>query len=232
MKELLIKERQQLIQHWRTIDPKKFEKAAQKVLNTFATGLKKKEKSSAIRHFHDVLGYMAKGDAHRGGLCVGAPYRTEFFTITPQELRTGLNDHPRNLIKIHIEHTVPISVLVEQLDAVGAGAWRISNLIAFLLTHSVVTATLWSEGRVRRSDDYSATGIIKQGYACKSDVFNSSHCDEGLPFMRYWTKDHALKVYDVLSGDQISLSTFTTNDHLDRVRELVVVSGLRTAIQL
>ena len=66
----------------------------------------------AIRQIHDFYGWMAKSG--RNGHCAGAIYRTEEFMARPAAERNGTR-HVRTGRNIHIEHTVPVSVLADQI---------------------------------------------------------------------------------------------------------------------
>lgn len=83
MKAELEAERQQLIAHWskrfRLSPELHFTQVRRILAASNGDAAAKASLGDDLRHFHDKLGYMAKGMVSAGGLCAGAIFRTDRF---------------------------------------------------------------------------------------------------------------------------------------------------------
>ena len=116
----LQQEQDQLISHWQKIDLDRLDSAAKRVQAAVALAAPTKTTNHLIRQFHNILGYRAAGTVEHGGVCAGCLYRTADFVNVSQDLRTGSRIHHENQTRIHVEHTVPVSALVDHVESVPA----------------------------------------------------------------------------------------------------------------
>jgi hypothetical protein len=165
-----------------------------------------KKINDRIRRIHDFYGWMAKENRIRG-LCAGAIYRSEKFLKMKKEERIGII---RNNINIHIEHTIPVSDLVNNLKYVNSSKDKkfnsSSDLHEHLLLHSITAALTHAEklqmskARIpqRRNEAFHIDGEKVGDY----------------PFRRYLKlKEYNFKIFNVMSGEEIDLDKFTFSDH-------------------
>ncbi len=140
MRVLLAQERAQLLAHWRRlarVAPCWIETPFSQIENLRACPTEGARTRMWLRRFHDRLGWKAKDDLRRGGLCSGAIYRTETFIRLAQDRRCG----SRAGRTVHIEHTVPIGTLADAWARHRAeGVGSLARSYAWLLSHSVATA--------------------------------------------------------------------------------------------
>lgn len=213
----LQQEQDQLISHWQKIDLDRLQTAAARVRAAVARAAPTKTTNHLIRQFHNILGYRAAGSVERGGVCAGCMYRTADFVNVSQDLRTGSRTYHENQTRIHVEHTVPVSTLVDHLESVPA-AFTLLEFVTFLIQCSVVTAATEPQGRVL--SDRAPVGRVRPGYASRSDVFDLSHKHANLPFMRYHHEQDFV-IYNVLNNSTVAAHAFSLADHADCVRLLV-----------
>lgn len=204
----LTNEKNQCFEHWASINFNKLESLANTVLKRFKEHADDKIKGHYIRQFHNALGYRAYGSLDEGGVCKGCLYRTESFIKIAQESRTGKKKYSANFTKVHIEHTIPVAVLTKMIDSFDVPRLQATSLMTFLLENSVVTAMLDSEGRTSTSK-LQSNGLVLNGYSKKSGVFTQNHPHFDLPFMRYTGSSNHPKIYNVLTSEEIDITTFT-----------------------
>jgi hypothetical protein len=214
-------ERNQAFEYWQKIKWEAFNRSIDKVVSTLHNpnidlNAKKTDINSRIRKIHDRLGYRAFGSGlsglNEGGLCAGALYRSESFIKTKQELRDGRNRDkkavPEHLVTVHIEHTVPVGVLVSQLIEMSQ-IFQLSSetVLDWLLRHSVTTAMLHGQGKTGE--------LVRSGYAIKTDVFAKKHDDENYPFRRY--QRGMDRIFNIVDGSEVQLNDFSFDDHSENI---------------
>jgi hypothetical protein len=163
----------------------------------------------AIRKFHDVLGWCAKGSVQTGGLCCGAIFRTESFMALPQDMRCG----SRLGQTVHIEHTVPINVLASKFRTAGQSKAAEAK-VAWLLKHSVTTA-------MKKGQD----AAFLKGVTRSTTAFDPTSAGHQLPFRRYqqlFASEE--RIWDVWNRREVDPNGFTFDEHF-----ATVVSVLRSA---
>ena len=166
-----------------------------------------------LRRFHDKLGFKAKHSLKEGGLCAGAIFRTQRFIET--QPRSGAKTGPEKTV--HIEHTVPITILEDQIKK-----RRFSNYtetLAWLLKHSVATALHQQEEELLRKRS-KETGAL-----------NPASIEYNKPFMRY-EKLHGANgvVWNVFDREQVDPDRFTFDDHLGIVLRILKEVGAGSAM--
>jgi hypothetical protein len=214
-------EKNQAIECWTRIKWDAFNNSIDKLVSALqnqnvSLKAKKTDINSRVRKLHDRLGYRAFGSGlsglGQGGLCAGALYRSESFIKTKQELRDGRNrnkqDVPEHLVTVHIEHTVPVGVLVSQLIAMSNITQLSSEVVqAWLLRYSVTTAMLHEQGR--------SGEIVRSGYSSKTNVFVDNHDDKNYPFRRYQSASD--RIFNIVDGSEVPLNDFSFDDHAENV---------------
>lgn len=215
-------ERHQLLSHWESIDLKRLLRALESVRASFHDNEPNDKKSHHIRQFHNMLGYRAEKNLAAGGLCAGCLYRTQAFVNISQECRTGLQQAPPGMVKIHVEHTVPVAALVAQIEDLKVPNRKNAEpfelrLFKFLIKYSIATAAIEKEGRV------APQGIVRPGYAHRTDAFSKKEAHYNRPFMRYVgvPADKSIYIFDVLSGEEILRHKFSFRDHIRRLKTLM-----------
>lgn len=173
-----------------------------------------------VRRLHDFYGWMAKHDDVRG-CCAGALYRTAGFMAIPPNNRVG-----RKLGQnIHIEHTVPIAVLLKALRACSSNFESLCKMHQFLINHSVCTAFTVEER------NWLGEAKIPPN---KNEAFN----DDGgqlheYPFRRYLPlieQGRDFRVINVVTGKEVDLKSFSFSDHAATLAEASrMVTGLDDA---
>lgn len=161
----------------------------------------------AVRRCHDHLGWKAKDDLRRGGVCSGAIYRTTAFIKTAQAGRNG----SRRSQTVHIEHTVPASALASAWrQHRGAARMAYADAYGWLLVHSVATAFHISEkGRLGQWE--SRTLALEPG----SEWF-------GRPFRRYDKHPTVAEgIWNVITGERVDAREWTFVDHYRAVVRLL-----------
>ena len=170
-----------------------------------------------FRHWHNRFGWKAGDALPNRGLCSGAIYRTERFMVLDQAARNGAAANQT----VHIEHTIPVSVLDHKWRLVRqANGWAATSLegtYAWMLVHSVTTA-------FHTDEEAGLTGVQRANPAMDdgSPVF-------GKPFLRY--AGHAGvrdAVWNVFTGKRVDLNGWTFNDHFDTVLGLLAEAGADT----
>jgi hypothetical protein len=110
---------------------------------------------------------------------------------------------------VHIEHTVPVNVLVKALKFHVRELRSPEAVHKYLIDHSICTALHFDEKRM-----LGDAGVDSK----RSPAFN----DEGLkigdhPFRRYRkiaSVDNHFRIFNVVSGCEINIDEFTFGDHL------------------
>jgi hypothetical protein len=106
----LVHENNQLKKHWRGVGTMQLAMCLDHIENNVRRN-RPDLVNHYVRQFHNVLGYRAMGELRYGGLCAGALYRSEEFVSIPQDSRNGA----ARLGNVHIEHTVPVNVIVSAI---------------------------------------------------------------------------------------------------------------------
>ena len=226
----LLHERDQLLAFWRQIDSVDLKRRAAIVVAQYRHRATYRDKSHHIRQFHNVLGYMAAGSLARGGLCAGCLYRTEAFIKLPQDLRTGSKRHPDHLTKVHVEHTIPVSVLAAEIAEFDERYLNEETLTKYLLHQSIVTAMLEGQGRIFHPSR-NADGIVLPGFAMDNGAFRKDHPHSNRPFMRYTAQATLPRIFNVLTSEQISLESFTMQDFHHDLQVLLSEAGRKFNLQ-
>lgn len=221
----LINERNQCLEHWRAIDLRKLEKNVKKIIECLKSVSEKKITGHYVRQLHNTLGYKAAGSLRNGGLCKGCLYRSEAFIRLPQERRTGNKNHPPNVTKVHVEHTIPIAVLSNLIGIFDETKLQPEQVLHFLLENSITTAMLESEGRTPQNPD-DIFGLVLKGYSRTCGVYIPDHNHSGRPFMRYTAQAKMPRIFNVLTGEEINARTFTMEDFRKDLHFLLSRSGL------
>lgn len=168
----------------------------------------------SIRQIHDYYGWMAKNGIK--GKCRGAIYRTkEFMKIKPCD-RDGSKKETRN---IHIEHTVPVSVLQKFLNRPDASYQNPRSLHLDLIRHSVCVA-------MSHQEQISMRNVVANSSNPAFDE-NGSIIDDR-PFLRYKPLQKInpdFKIINIITGDEISFEKFTFDEH---IKTLQMASNLIT----
>ncbi len=174
------------------------------------------DRSMAIRKLHDKLGFCAKGDLRQGGLCSGTIFRTGSFIALPQEQRSGA----RARQTVHIEHTVPVTVLAARLEnRVVTGGSDADEHLAWLLKHSVTTA-------MRKGQD---TAYFK-GVTRSTTAFDSGSSDANKPLARYAELyADGETVWDVWNGVEVGPGDLTFDRHFAIILEVLRETGASTS---
>jgi hypothetical protein len=160
----------------------------------------------SFRHTHNLFGWKAGDTIAKRGLCAGAIYRTQKFMEITQDDRCGSKVDRRN---VHIEHTVPIAELNRQwIEYRQKNEPDLAEAYAWMLCHSVTTAFHINE-----------MGGIK-GYERKTDAFDPTSCWFNRPFLRYSRKDIVPTIWNVLSGEEIDIGTWTFAEHFEQIERL------------
>ena len=161
-----------------------------------------------FRKVHDDFGWKAKDTIEKFGLCSGAIYRTEAFVRQAQGLRIGRRDGQT----IHIEHTVPSSVLGREWMDLAVE----TPFTSWMMRHSVCTAATHDEKRAGKG------GLIREGFHGDTNALTQGHPEFGKPFMRY---EPDAVVWNVFTGEEIKRDSYTFGDHVDVLTALCRESG-------
>lgn len=223
--EKLKYEREQLLGHWRSVDKYFLRKSAGVVARQFTSMASNSNKGHYIRQFHNVLGYKAGGELAKGGQCLGCLYRTESFIELPQEVRTGKKKHAVGLVKVHLEHTIPVSVLSASISRLGCTHWNEEAIGDFLLNSSIATAMLEEQGRTPNRHPHE--GLVLPKYTSHSGVFEENHPHWNRPFMRYTGQKMSPRIFNVLTGVEVDVHTFTMENFHRDLAMLMDESGFR-----
>lgn len=212
MDQLIEAERDQLLAHWQRVvvsRPCWFEKPFSQVEK-----LRQADSPQArmlIRHFHDRLGWKAKGALRDGGLCSGAIYRTSEFMRLPQNNRRGTKVGQN----VHIEHTVPIGVLHQHLNQQRRGQpLSLDVIYPWLLKYSVVTAFHYRENEALT------------GWHSRTLCFEPSSDWFSRPFRRY---DGLIaekgEIWDVFNRRKLDSRVQTFAHHMATISGLLKEAG-------
>lgn len=164
----------------------------------------------AIRQIHDFYGWKAKDAAARRGVCAGALYRSAGYMSIDHTVRDGSKGRNRT---VHIEHSIPVAVLVKAIRHHLASFATPSDLHYFLVCHSICAALSYQEeltlrGRVANSRSQAFDG-------------NGNLCGD-YPFMRYQPlvdQRIGFRLFNVVSGQEIQLDQFKFSDHVSTLEK-------------
>jgi hypothetical protein len=160
-----------------------------------------------LRAFHNKLGFKALGTLSKGGLCAGAIFRTQSFMNTKNRIGS------RSGQSVHIEHTVPICVLREQIQSRSFSNY--SETLVWILKHSVTTAF-----------NHCETEHLKGMHIATKAFDRMLPEQKNKPFLRYKALfDSKGEVWNVLTGEPIKPDRFTFNDHIEAVIQLLNTAG-------
>jgi hypothetical protein len=156
----------------------------------------------AVRQIHDFYGWKAKDCRERRGVCSGALYRSEGYLMIDPSARNGSRKTERD---VHIEHTVPISVLVRALEKQCFAT--AADLHDFLMRHSVCAALSGDEERLLK------TRFVP---AYRHDAFKEGIRVADHPFSRYspLVERGELHLFDIVSCKEIDIESFSFSDHI------------------
>jgi hypothetical protein len=156
-----------------------------------------------IRRIHDFYGWKAKEHVNKRGVCAGALYRSARYLMIPQGERSGCKRRQN----VHIEHTVPVAVLMKALRHRILSFATPSALHGFLMHHSICTALSYEEkGRL------SSAGVS----TARTPAFYDDGQVGDFPFMRYMAladEDHDFRLFNIVSGQEIEIAKFSFADH-------------------
>jgi len=167
-----------------------------------------------IRSFHNHLGYMAKLTVEDGGLCAGAIYRSARFMEQEQAQRSGRRKRGGEKVKqtVHIEHTVPIKALCDQILL---GGFTEASLHFWLFKCSVCTALHMEEEK-----------LIGPGRRSHSGALTVGSVEYQRPFMRYESLfKNGCVVWNVFDGTLVDPRTFTFDNHFEVVLRVLQEIG-------
>lgn len=162
----------------------------------------------SIRQIHDHFGWMAKQG--RKGHCAGALYRSAEFIRIPSDKRNGSRTGGRN---IHIEHTVPVSVLRDYLkhSIHGFNTWE--ELYWQLLSRSICVA-MSSDEELR----LGPAGVAKsthEAFTKDGRQVNDSPFLRYLPMQTYSVnKRKDFRIFNIPLRTEVNLAEFTFADHV------------------
>jgi hypothetical protein len=166
-----------------------------------------------VRQIHDFYGWMAKASAKRGK-CAGTLYRTVGYLGIDRMKRDGSKQPSRN---VHIEHTVPVCVLVQTLAAALPHFRTAADLHRFLIERSVCVALSHTEER------WLGEAKVPSKSNCAFDSNGAQQHD--YPFRRYTPLTrHATKqgsefaIINVVTGEQVDLQSFSFADHVNTLK--------------
>lgn len=208
-------ERQELLQIWAGLRQKRWplqnhpNPALKRLFAIEDVESAHRSSSMDIRHFHDMLGWMAKNKMN----CRGAIYRTTSFMSVKADERIGSKPkkgQPFTATHVHMEHSVPAGQLFQAWASLKDRPQSDEEKLHWLLRNSILTAFL-------RSDvQYIGKGLHKHNPYYLAD-------DEScLPFKRY---DGLVKagvgIINIISGDEIDPDKWTLGHHRDCIMALI-----------
>jgi hypothetical protein len=168
-----------------------------RLLKEAPTRKRNEDLSDNIRKFHDKLGFTAKSTVERGGLCAGAIYRSSNF------IEISSRSGARGRQNIHIEHTLPVRLLRNQL--INISNWTYPRLLVWLLENSVATAITIEESR-----------LIDKTLRDHSEAFNRESDSYLKPFVRYESLyGSGTIIWNVFDGIEVDKQCFQFKDHRD-----------------
>lgn len=169
-----------------------------------------------IRQIHDFYGWKAKDAVKRKGVCAGSLYRSAAYLSLPPLTRTGskYGAQPKN---VHIEHTVPVSILLKHLRRQVWSKRSPSALHDHLIDHSICTAVTEQEKAALSS--YGVSNHDHPEFSVQTGSLGQ------FPFMRYLPARRlaTFQVFNVITGQPVDFAKFTYRDHL---ATLVAASAL------
>lgn len=211
-------EREQLLNHWKKVDPKRLHNKVNKLVAALQEG-DLTNASMHIRKFHDILGYMAKDGPESGGKCAGCLYRSGSFMQLKQPHRISTRKNSSLKTTIHLEHLIPVVVLRNKLQELVARHAAREEILRFVLASSIAVGVHFMQ---RDGDD----ALVRPGLHANSHVFTPGHEEEGLPFRRYREIDDlGYKIFNVVTGEQVNLQIHTLEQARADLIELVKQSG-------
>ncbi len=172
----------------------------------------------AIRKTHNFYGWRAEHKTR--GKCVGTLYRTTGFLGIPPSDRNGTQSKARN---IHLEHTMPASVLLNSLRYRLGSLEGPADVLDFLLEYSVCTAFSHEEENAMKH------GVVR---GSKTDCVHSDgalNLDHPFPFVRYarlFDEIDGFQIINVVTGEPVDIFNFTFDDHNKNLAIASARSGL------
>ena len=184
--------------------------------------------SNRARNAHDFYGWMSK-DGKLGG-CRGAIYRSETYMQIPLADRSGRKkfaskgeEYSTN--DVHIEHSIPVAVILETIWHELKGIFSESNnqlelkkLHENFLSLSVCTALTREEEKF----------CVKKVFSKKHPQFDRgkvlvNSLEEILPFLRY-DFSKGLKIFEAINGKEVDPETFSLKNHIELLSEVGLFS--------
>lgn len=181
----------------------------------------KNSEGHAVRQIHDFYGWKAKGTTKERGLCSGSLYRTAGYMAHPPDVRAGQKGHNRT---VHIEHSVPVSVLLKLLKFHANDFETPADLHNFLILHSVATAFSAEEEGHMKGVVVSSRNLAFQ---------NTGERTGDHPFLRYKPllgKEINFRLYNIVTGEEINLDTFTFEDHKNTLTAASELCGMQSGL--
>jgi hypothetical protein len=169
--------------------------------------------NNRARKAHDFYGWMAKDDAW--GACRGSLYRSENYMNIPLEKRSGKRKDRVEGFCIHIEHTIPVNVILKSIWHSRETFRYIANdqmlqkkLYETFLSLSVCTAVTWEEEKACVPKEYRD----EHPDFVDGQLLNKDSLNEVLPFQRY-NFENGLRLFEVINGTEISPDKWSLKDH-------------------
>ena len=167
------------------------------------------------RNAHDFYGWMSKDGAW--GACRGAFYRSENYMKIALEKRSGKKSDIDEDFGVHIEHTIPVDVILESIWHCRKTFESISNdqmlqkkLYEKFLSISVCTAVTRKEEKTCIPKEYES----KHPDFADGRLLNMDSLNEVLPFKRY-NFENGLRLFEVINGTEISPDSWSLKDHTE-----------------
>lgn len=187
----------------------------------------------AIRQIHDFYGWMAR-DAYHRGHCAGTLYRTAQYLRHSRIERNGTKSAARN---IHIEHTVPVAVLVAALtfrhkerpfsNALDLHKYLIARSVCVAFSHE---EEVWLRGAQIPGSTNAAFSNDKEDKGKQLNRF---------PFRRYTPlveyakkKKKEFRIVNVVTNEEICLNTYSFDDHVKSLKAASRMAGEEGGISL
>jgi hypothetical protein len=167
--------------------------------------------NDTIRKIHDFYGWKAWDCTARRGVCAGALYRSAGYMAIAPTMRDGSQGPNRT---VHIEHSVPVAVLVRALRYHLSSLATPSALHDFLIRHSVCAALSYEEERLLKQ-----AGVV----GSRNSAFDDEGCIVGRhPFLRYQPlveRCTGFRLFNVVSGHEIQIDQFEFAHHVATLDE-------------
>ena len=176
--------------------------------------------NNRVRHAHDFYGWMSKDGAW--GACRGAFYRSENYMKIALENRSGKKRDKDEDFGVHIEHTIPVDVILKSIWHCRETFKSISNdqmlqkkLYENFLSLSVCTA-------ITRNEEITCVPILYRSEHpnfANGQLLNITSLNEVLPFKRY-NFESGLRLFEVINGTEISPDHWSLKDHFELMNKM------------